>query len=187
MKRTYSKKIRRYAPAEEADFRALLVIDQQPVRKKVLVRLKTEQNKLIKAKQDLINHLTVVRPAYHSWVASITKDKYESIGKLNHQIEERGRILTRIQQLHFGKGLSPGRAYKLAFKEFEEIQLKMDLNDTYDQEPKFGFDNDREKEKSYEDDFFERFQRAYHSIPGAKRRTGQATFGRRLLLSGYKN
>lgn len=165
MKRAPSKKAQRYSPSEDAGLNAILIIDQQPVRKKVLVRLKTAQNKLLKAKHDLNHHLTVVRPDYHSWVASITKDKHESIGKLSRQIEERERMLLRIEQLHFGRGIPPGKAYKMAFKEFEEEQLKMDFNDPFDHEPKFGFNHEQEQEKenSYEDDFFERFQRARRS------------------------
>lgn len=164
MKPYISKKGHKSTFPPKTGSKALLVVDQQPIRKKILSKLKSAQVKLIRSKQELINHLTVVRPAYHSWVASITRGKYESIEKLNRQIEERGMLLDRIEVLYFEEGLSPRIAYRLALQEHEADQMEMDLDDPEDQEPDFIFDQDPEKEEINEDDLFEQIMNEFASL-----------------------
>jgi len=172
MKPRISKKGHKPTFPGNAVAKALLVVDQQPLRKKILSKLKSAQNKLIRTKQELINHLTMVRPAYYSWVASITREKYESLEKLNRQIEERGMLLDRIEQLYFEEDLSSTMAYRVALQEYEKDQLEMDLDDPDDQEPDFIFDKDPEKEAFSEEELFERFIHGFESHRNGGSRSG---------------
>ncbi|MBI1767115.1 MAG: hypothetical protein HYR67_01925 [Bacteroidetes bacterium] len=172
MKLRNSKKVHPHPSPGKIGVKALLVVDQQPIRKKILAKLKSAQNRLIKTKQELIDHLTMVRPAYHSWVASITREKYESLEKLNRQIEERGMLLDRIEQLYFEEDLSSTMAYRLALQEYEEDQLEMDLDDPDDQEPDFIFNQDPEKEAFSEEELFERFIHGFESHRNGGSRSG---------------
>lgn len=96
-------------------------------------------------------------------MASITREKLESIEKLNRQIEERGMLLDRIKELYFEEGLSSRMAYRIAHQEYEEDQQEMDLDDPDDQEPDFVFDKDQGKEDFRENDPFEQFFNAFGS------------------------
>lgn len=152
--------------------KALLVVNQRPIRRRILSRLKSVQDKLIKTKQELTNHLTQVRTAYYSWVASISREAYGSIEKLRAQIEERGMLLNRIEELYYEEGLSSRMAFQTAIQEKEEDQLAMDLDDPDDMEADFVFEEDSEKGEFNEDDFFAQMMNEFESIRNGRSRKG---------------
>ncbi|MBI1819955.1 MAG: J domain-containing protein [Nitrospirae bacterium] len=178
MKPLNSKKGHRKAPPGSAGVKALLVIDQKPIRKKALSRFKTAQSSFLKNRQELFHHLTVVRPAYNSWMAGIAGGKIETIQGLKDQVAEKADLLERIDELIDEEYLSPRMAYQVANQEFEDEKNEKDPLDLDDEQLDLGFGEDPEEDFN-EEAYFEKIVKEFASswegggIPENKRPKGR--------------
>jgi hypothetical protein len=180
MKTSNSKKGQRKAPRGNTGLKALLVIDQKPIRKKALSKFKTAQSHFLKNRQELFHHLTVVRQAYSNWMASIAGERFKAIQNLKNKIEEKTDLLERIEELIDEEYLSPRMAYQVANQEIAAENDEEDPLDLNDEEPDFGFDEDPEEDFN-EEAYFEKIVNEFAStwegggFPGNKRPTGRSS------------
>src|SRR5579871_4724347 len=89
-------------PQKNADSngcRSLIVIDQEPIRKKALAEFKRAQKALLKNREQLFHHLNVVRPSFRHWITAIAGEKMQRVATLQSQLKEREILLDRIEQL----------------------------------------------------------------------------------------
>lgn len=143
--------------------RSLIVIDQEPIRKKGLAEFKRAHKALLKIRQELSYHLNVVRPSFRHWLTGLAGEKMEKVAKLQNQLRERAIFLDRIEQLVYEEAVSPRKAYEFASHEYEEAKNQADLGSIDEGEPNFEsdeeypFDEDVLFEKLFEDlaSFFE--------------------------------
>lgn len=131
-------------PHDSNGCRALIVIDQEPIRKKALDKFKRAQKALLKNRAQLSHHLNVVRPSFGHWMTGIAGEKMQRVATLQNRLRERAIFLDRIEQLVYEEFVSPRKAYEFANQEYEEEKYQANQGNIDSGEPNFESDEDPE-------------------------------------------
>lgn len=165
-------------PHDSNGCRALIVVDQEPIRKKALDKFKRAQKALLKNRAQLSHHLNVVRPSFGHWINGIAGEKMQRVATLQNRLRERALLLDRIEQLVYEEFLSPRKAYEFVNQEFEEAKNQADQKNMNEGEPYFESDGEDpfEEEALFEKLFEELTSFMEGGRPGEKREQKEFDF-----------
>ncbi|TAJ98584.1 MAG: hypothetical protein EPO39_17835 [Candidatus Manganitrophaceae bacterium] len=131
-------------PPDSTGCKSLIVVDQEPIRKKALDKFKRAQKALLKNRAQLSHHLNMVRPSFGHWINGIAGEKMQRVATLQNRLRERAIFLDRIEQLVYEEFLSPRKAYEFANQEYEEEKYQANQGNIDSGEPNFESDEDPE-------------------------------------------
>jgi hypothetical protein len=143
-------------PPDSNGCRALIVVDQEPIRKKALDKFKRAQKALLKNRAQLSHHLNVVHPSFRHWINGIAGEKMQRVATLQNRLRERAIFLDRIEQLVYEEFLSPRKAYEFANQEYEEEKYQADQENMDEGEPNFEPSDEDPEDPFDEEALFEK-------------------------------
>jgi hypothetical protein len=104
--------------------RSLIVIDQEPIRKKALAEFKRAQKALLKNRQELSHYLNVVRPSFRHWMTGLAGEKMEKVATLQNQLRERAIFLDRIENWSMKKTFRLEKPMSLQIRNMKKQKIR---------------------------------------------------------------
>src|SRR3712207_2521595 len=117
--------------------RALIRIDDRPIRKGLLLEIKKLRKNYDKLRAEIERHETVVRPAFYAWFAKRFGSRASLIEQLRMDYQKKFELFRRMRELYLWRGMTRRKAYAQAKEDFEEMEeLANEAEDeSFDEDP----------------------------------------------------
>ena len=148
-----SSKKSSHKSGERADSssRALLVVDQAPLRQSAIDDCLRAQHKLETLRASVQKFQNNDRPLFAAWCLDRFEKEIERGRTLENEIREKAALLEEIQMMIHTEGLTPRQAYREAMDDFHEMKQE-ELERQQAQEDRFQWDRSQEQNEPEPDE-----------------------------------